>query len=170
MGNVPAIAAASSVMASAKRLIEARQFWLSRISTAEISVPAWPMPIHHTVLVIMKPQAAGILRPAVPMPLMISHVTEHRNSIANKKQIANPSQNHFGRRPASGTLAIRPAMAGSLGAPLIAWSDTVAHLREIRRARPRAERGKHRVARRLRLLRHHPRGFVLDVAETDGAR
>jgi len=47
-GKMPAQATANSVMASAKRLIELRQVWRSRQRIAEISVPAWPMPIHHT--------------------------------------------------------------------------------------------------------------------------
>ncbi len=51
--------AANSVIASAKRLIEVRQRWRSSSSTAEMNVPAWPMPIHQTVLAIAKPQATG---------------------------------------------------------------------------------------------------------------
>jgi hypothetical protein len=55
-GNRPAQATANSVIASAKRLIEVRHSaHSSRI--AEISVPAWPMPIHQTKLMIAKPQA-----------------------------------------------------------------------------------------------------------------
>ena len=37
---------------------------------AEISVPAWPMPIHHTKLTIAKPHATGMLMPQMPTPLM----------------------------------------------------------------------------------------------------
>ena len=36
---------------------------------AEISVPAWPMPIHQTKLTIAKPQPTGMLMPQMPMPL-----------------------------------------------------------------------------------------------------
>ena len=36
---------------------------------AEISVPAWPMPIHHTKLMIAKPQATGTLMPQMPTPM-----------------------------------------------------------------------------------------------------
>ena len=32
-------------------------------STAEISVPAWPMPIHQTKLAIIVPQATGMSMP-----------------------------------------------------------------------------------------------------------
>ena len=48
IGKSPAIATAISVIASAKRLIAARQFWCVSSSSDEISVPALPMPIHQT--------------------------------------------------------------------------------------------------------------------------
>ena len=48
MGNSPAIEAANSVMVSAKRFSEARHFCRVSKSSAEISVPACPMPSHHT--------------------------------------------------------------------------------------------------------------------------
>nr|WP_264080890.1 hypothetical protein [Paracoccus jeotgali] len=57
------MATANSVIASAKRLIESRQGWRISSSTAEISVPAWPMPIHHTTLAIIVPHATGMLMP-----------------------------------------------------------------------------------------------------------
>ena len=47
-GNSPAMVAANSVIASAKRLIEARQLCRVSSSSAEISVPALPMPSHQT--------------------------------------------------------------------------------------------------------------------------
>ena len=48
---------AKIVIASARRLIDVRHFWCSSSRMAEISVPAWPMPIHQTKLVMAKPQA-----------------------------------------------------------------------------------------------------------------
>jgi hypothetical protein len=48
MGKSPAIATANKVIASAKRLIEARQGWRVSRSIEEIKVPALPMPIHQT--------------------------------------------------------------------------------------------------------------------------
>ncbi len=45
---MPAMVAANSVIASAKRLVEARHFCRINSSIEEISVPALPMPIHHT--------------------------------------------------------------------------------------------------------------------------
>ncbi len=67
-GNMPAQATANSVMASAKRLIELRQLCFSSRRMAEISVPAWPMPIHQTKLMMAKPQATGISMPQIPTP------------------------------------------------------------------------------------------------------
>ena len=39
---------------------------------AEMSVPAWPIPIHQTKLTMAKPQPIGMLMPQMPTPLMIS--------------------------------------------------------------------------------------------------
>ena len=36
---------------------------------AEISVPAWPMPIHQTKLMMSKPQPTGTFEPQTPMPM-----------------------------------------------------------------------------------------------------
>ena len=60
---------AKIVIASAKRLIDVRQSCLSSSRIAEISVPAWPMPIHQTKLMIAKPQPTGMLTPQMPVPL-----------------------------------------------------------------------------------------------------
>ncbi len=53
---MPAQATANSVIASAKRLIDVRHSCRSSSRIAEISVPAWPMPIHQTKLMMSKPQ------------------------------------------------------------------------------------------------------------------
>ena len=47
---------------------------------ALISVPAWPMPIHHTKLVIPNPQPTGMLLPQEPIPS--ARVTVIASSIA----------------------------------------------------------------------------------------
>ena len=67
-GNSPAQATANSVIASAKRLIDVRHCWCSSSRMAEISVPAWPMPIHQTKLTMAKPQPTGMLMPQMPTP------------------------------------------------------------------------------------------------------
>ena len=61
---------ANIAMASAERLMEARQSWRVSHSTAEISVPAWAMPIHQMVLMMGKPQATGMFRPKAPTPTL----------------------------------------------------------------------------------------------------
>ncbi len=47
---------AKIVIASAERLIEVRHFWRNSSRMAEISVPAWPMPIQKTKLVMSNAQ------------------------------------------------------------------------------------------------------------------
>src|SRR5580698_10070294 len=74
-GNMPAQHTAKIVIASAKRLIELRHPCLNSSRIAEISVPAWPIPIHQTKLMIAKPQAPGIVTPQIPTPFSTSHVT-----------------------------------------------------------------------------------------------
>ena len=60
---------ANSVIASAKRLIDVRHFCWNSSKMAEISVPAWPIPIHQTKLMMSKAQPTGMLFPQAPMPL-----------------------------------------------------------------------------------------------------
>src|SRR5262245_34123514 len=67
-GKMPAQVTANNVMASANRLIEVRQVCFSRSRIAEISVPAWPMPIHQTKFVMSNAQPTGWLLPQMPMP------------------------------------------------------------------------------------------------------
>src|ERR1700689_5310103 len=74
-GNMPAQTTAKMVIASAKRLIELRQLCLKSRRIAEISVPAWPMPIHHTKLIMANPHATGCVTAQSPVPLRNSHVT-----------------------------------------------------------------------------------------------
>jgi len=57
------------VIASAARLIEVRQRWRSKNKIAEMSVPAWPMPIHHTKLMIAHPHITGCCNPQTPTPV-----------------------------------------------------------------------------------------------------
>ena len=66
---MPAQATANSVIASAKRLIELRHVCRSSNRMAEISVPAWPIPIHQTKLTMANPQPTGMLMPQMPTPL-----------------------------------------------------------------------------------------------------
>jgi hypothetical protein len=50
---------ANNVIASAKRLIEVRHCWRNNSRIAEINVPAWPIPIHQTKLMISNAQPTG---------------------------------------------------------------------------------------------------------------
>ena len=62
-------ATANSVIASANRLMELRQLWFSSSRIAEISVPAWPIPIHQTKFVIAKaPGDRDVVRPRCRRP------------------------------------------------------------------------------------------------------
>ena len=56
-------------MASAARLIDVRHFWRVRNKMAEISVPAWPIPIQKTKLVISHAQPTGWFSPHTPTPV-----------------------------------------------------------------------------------------------------
>ena len=60
-GKMPAQATAKMVIASAARLMLVRHFCRKRNRMAEISVPAWPMPIQNTKLVMSKAQNTGLV-------------------------------------------------------------------------------------------------------------
>ena len=87
---MPAQATANSVIASEKRLIDVRQSCFSSSRIAEISVPAWPIPIHHTKLTMANPQAMGITIPHMPTPRTNSHVTATINRFTSRNAHANP--------------------------------------------------------------------------------
>ena len=70
-GYRPAQMTAKMVMASAERLIDVRHFCRNRSSTAEISVPACPIPTQNTKFVMSKPQPTVRFKPQVPMPVMV---------------------------------------------------------------------------------------------------
>src|SRR5260370_36437287 len=76
-GNRPAHMTANSVMASAKRLMELRQDCFSKNKMAEMSVPAWPLPIHPTKLMMANPQPTRMLTAQMPEPFMESHAKAH---------------------------------------------------------------------------------------------
>src|SRR4029077_5337697 len=54
---------AKIVIASARGLMPVRHVWRNRDRIAEISVPAWPIPIQNTKLTMSKAQATGIMLP-----------------------------------------------------------------------------------------------------------
>ena len=87
---MPAQATAKSVIASAKRLMEVRHCCRNNSKIAEISVPAWPIPIHHTKLTIAKPQPMGILMPQMPTPLISRYASVTFRSISRQNEMAKP--------------------------------------------------------------------------------
>ncbi len=96
---MPAHTTAKIVMASAKRLIELRQPCLNSSRIAEISVPAWPMPIHQTKLMMAKPQATGCVIAQIPAPFRNSQVTATSSMVAPAPatlKIANQPSGVFG--------------------------------------------------------------------------
>ncbi len=61
---------------------------------AEISVPAWPMPIHQTKLTIAKPQPTGTLMPQMPTPLNSNMPMVFRSTITRMNASPKPTS-HF---------------------------------------------------------------------------
>jgi len=49
--------------------MEVRHFWRSRQRMAEMSVPAWPIPIQKTKLTMAQPQLMGLASPQTPTPV-----------------------------------------------------------------------------------------------------
>ena len=70
-GKSAAHITAKMVMASAERLIDVRHRWRRSSRMAEMSVPACPMPIQNTKLVMSKAQPTLLFSPQVPMPVAI---------------------------------------------------------------------------------------------------
>ena len=60
-GKMPAQITAKIVIASAERLIDVRHFCRNRNRMAEISVPAWPIPIQNTKFVMSQAQPTGLV-------------------------------------------------------------------------------------------------------------
>ena len=56
------------VIASAARLMLVRHFCFRMHRMAEMSVPAWPMPIQNTKFVISQAQPTGWFSPQTPTP------------------------------------------------------------------------------------------------------
>src|SRR5690606_10340058 len=73
---------AKMVIASADRLMELRQFWRKIKRTAEISVPAWPIPTHHTKSVISHAQPTVLFSPQAPIPVQNVYPTLITHNIA----------------------------------------------------------------------------------------
>ena len=56
---------------------------------ALISVPAWPIPIHQTKLVMPKAQPTGMLLPHIPMPLATVTATASASTPVPARPMSN---------------------------------------------------------------------------------
>jgi hypothetical protein len=77
-------------MASANRLMLVRHSWRNNNRIALMSVPAWPMPIHQTKLVMSNAQPTGTFNPHTPMPLISSQATDANRTIIRRNEMPNP--------------------------------------------------------------------------------
>src|SRR5581483_3882265 len=192
-GKIAAQATANSVIASAKRLIEVRHVCLSRSRIAEMSVPAWPMPIHQTKFTIAKPQATGTFTPQMPTPFTSRYTSAAKRPLATANAARKPSHQPSGVRRVSTIELILSvtdpkvwpgAITGGTPVPTTAWFGSsiraresatvvpqlrvdVAHRGQILRARARVEIGEHRVRARLGLQARHAAGRIVQIAEDD---
>ncbi len=97
-GNIAAQATAKSVIASANRLIDVRHCCRKSSRIAEISVPAWPMPIHQTKLMMSNAQPTGMLLPQMPMPVSSSLPMVTFRTIRKRNAMAKPKNQPIGVR------------------------------------------------------------------------
>ena len=105
-GNIAAHATANSVIASAKRLIDVRHCCRNSSRIAEISVPAWPMPIHQTKLMMSNAQPTGTLLPQIPMPVSSRLPMVMFRTISRQNAMKNPRNQPSGVRLVSTTWLI----------------------------------------------------------------
>src|SRR5580700_9190119 len=191
---MPAHMTAKSVMASANRLIALRHDWLSSRRIAEISVPAWPIPIHQTKLTMANPQPIGILMPQIPTPLMISQVAAPINTCMKPNAIRNPkthpmvilrlrtmpailSDTDARLWPSSITGPTSIFDGNSTGCAMLAvllrflyFRIGVADLRQIRGARARIQLAQQRIIETAALPFRNAALRVVEIAEHNGLR
>jgi hypothetical protein len=87
-------------------LIEVRQSCLRSSRIAEISVPAWPIPIHQTKLMMSNAQPTGWLLPQMPMPFNSSQPTDTISPFNSRNAMKKTMYQGIGCRPRSTTLEI----------------------------------------------------------------
>ncbi len=92
-GMIAPMESAKTVMASAQRVTGRRQVALARRRMAEISVPAWLMPIQKTKLVMSKAQKTGEFRPQTPMPCRPDSKNVH--TPASTRQVAKATATQY---------------------------------------------------------------------------
>src|SRR5262249_9258022 len=93
-------ATANNVIASANRLIDVRHVCFNSRRIAEMSVPAWPMPIHQTKLVMSNAHPTGMSLPQIPMPLTVRYVSDTSSHTEKRNAVAKPAYQPNGVRRA----------------------------------------------------------------------
>ena len=63
---------------------------------AEISVPAWPIPIHQTKLMMAKPQPIGMLMPQMPVPRTNKVKTQSASRLTKQNEMKTPTSHFLG--------------------------------------------------------------------------
>src|SRR3984885_4637824 len=191
---MPAHMTAKIVMASANRLIALRHDWLSKSRIAEISVPAWPIPIHQTKLTIANPHPIGMLMPQIPTPLMISQLAAPISNCNTLNAIRKPkihpmvifrlrtmppilSDTDARLCPSSITGPTSIVDGSSTGCAISAFllrflhfRIGVANLGEISRARPRVQFRQQRVVQAVPLPFGNAALRVVQISEHNGLR
>ena len=90
---MPAHMTAKMVMASAARFTAVRQRWRSRNRMAEMSVPAWPMPIHQTKFTMSQAHITGShIAPNADAGGNL--VSEHEHQHSQRHQLGMNSAHH----------------------------------------------------------------------------
>ena len=83
-------------MASAVRLMAVRHFCRNKHKMAEMSVPAWPIPIHHTKFTISQPQNTGGRKPQTPTPVDTSQSRPTARKVAMKAEMTKKTHHQRG--------------------------------------------------------------------------
>ena len=96
-GKRPAQATAKSVIASANRLIEVRHFCRRSSRMAEMSVPACPIPIHQTKLMIVEaPADRDVDCPRSRRPRAKRYAIAPRSTIVSRNEMREPEYHQTG--------------------------------------------------------------------------
>src|SRR5437899_11416778 len=76
--------------------MDVRHVCLSRSRMAEMSVPAWPIPIHQTKFVISNAQPTGMLLPQMPIPFTHRYVSDTSSRPVRRNAEPKPSHQPIG--------------------------------------------------------------------------
>src|SRR5437867_6288905 len=123
-GKSAAHITAKIVIASADRLIAVRHRCRSSRRIAEINVPAWPMPIQNTKLVMSKAHPTVRLRPHTPMPVAISYATMATPIVSAIVDAAKQAHHPAPGRVTSGRIT-SSVISRSAGSPATGRSDGI---------------------------------------------